>query len=175
MKFFLKNVFAGIAKDYARYLLTVLRGRQGNTMSLKNVMIRYKLFFVSVMFTIPIVLLLYFFVTEKNIAIRFGIKEFYGNEILRIVRVLMENTLHYHRDILDKNDASASIAVIDSTIMEIKNKNKSLLESDPYSDMIQKNSLMTWMIHGRIFLLPVMMLFIKGSEITGPVSEILPT
>ena len=138
MKFFLKNVFAGIAKDYARYLLTVLRDRQGNTMSLKNVMIRYKLFFVSVMFTVPIVLLLYFFVTEKNIAIRFGTKEFYGNEILRIVRVLMETTLYYHRDILDKNDASASIAVIDSSIMEIKNKNKSLLESDPYSDMIQK-------------------------------------
>lgn len=90
------------------------------------------------MFTIPIVLLLYFFVTEKNIAIRFGTKEFYGNEILRTVRVLMENTLRYHRDILDNNDASASIAGINSSLLDIDNKNKSLLESDPYSDMIQK-------------------------------------
>ncbi|HPA63035.1 MAG TPA: methyl-accepting chemotaxis protein [Spirochaetota bacterium] len=107
-------------------------------MSLKNVMIRYKLFFVSVMFTIPIVLLLYFFVTEKNIAIRFGTKEFYGNEILRTVRVLMENTLRYHRDILDNIDTSASIDGINSSLLDIYNKNKSLFESDPYSDMIQK-------------------------------------
>jgi len=102
------------------------------------VMIRYKLFFVSVMFTIPIVLLLYFFVTEKNIAIRFGTKEFYGNEILRTVRVLMENTLRYHRDILDNIDTSASIDGINSSLLDIYNKNKSLFESDPYSDMIQK-------------------------------------
>jgi len=101
-------------------------------------MIRYKLFFVSVMFTIPIVLLLYFFVTEKNIAIRFGTKEFYGNEILRTVRVLMENTLRYHRDILDNIDTSASIDGINSSLLDIYNKNKSLFESDPYSDMIQK-------------------------------------
>ena len=106
-------------------------------MGLKNVMIRYKLFFVSVMFTIPIVLLLYFFITEKNIAIRFGTKEYYGNEILCTVRVLMENTLRYHRDILDNNDASSSIAGINSSISDINKKNKSLLESDPYSDMIQ--------------------------------------
>jgi len=90
------------------------------------------------MFTIPIVLLLYFFVTEKNIAIRFGTKEFYGNEILRTVRVLMENTLRYHRDILDNIDTSASIDGINSSLLDIYNKNKSLFESDPYSDMIQK-------------------------------------
>ena len=106
-------------------------------MSLKNVMIRYKLFFVSVMFTIPIVLLLYFFVTEKNIAIRFGTKEYYGNEILREVRILMEDTLRYHREILEKLDSASSALRIDLAILQIEKKNEFLLDSDTHSDMNQ--------------------------------------
>lgn len=107
-------------------------------MGLKNVMIRNKLFFVSVMFVIPIVLLLYFFITEKNVAIRFGTKEYYGNEILREVRILMEDTLRYHREILDESDSASSALQIDSAISQIEKKNKFLLDSDPHSDMIQE-------------------------------------
>ena len=96
-------------------------------MSLNNILIKYKLLFVSVMFIVPVIMLLYFYVAAKNVAIDFGMKEYYGDVILRNVRVLMEKTVRYHRDFLAGKAGSADIDEIKKSVSETADSVSTLL------------------------------------------------
>jgi methyl-accepting chemotaxis protein len=66
-------------------------------MKLYDLKIKYKLVAITLLFLIPILLLAFFFVSEKNIAINFAQKEINGDRLIRPVRVLMQTAAALHR------------------------------------------------------------------------------
>jgi methyl-accepting chemotaxis protein len=64
-------------------------------MKIADIKIRYKLMLISLSFLIPMILLLFFFISEKNLAIHFGTKELYGNEIIRKAKDVVSLYLDY--------------------------------------------------------------------------------
>src|SRR6266542_667221 len=66
---------------------------------LDNLSIGRKLFLLAAIYVIPIAVLLYLLVAEKNIAIDFADKELRGTEYLRVTRKLVEH-VPQHRALL---------------------------------------------------------------------------
>lgn len=104
-------------------------------MRFDNILIKYKLILIAGLFTIPIALLVFFFITEKNIAINFGKKEFYGNQILRSVKQLMSVSLEYHRNVLSSAEDPRNVKNISDSIRAVRSTADIVRSNDQDADM----------------------------------------
>ncbi|MBF0537257.1 MAG: hypothetical protein HQL03_03285 [Nitrospirae bacterium] len=81
---------------------------------------------ICILFTIPIIILLYLLVSEKNIAINFASKELDGTQYLRPLKTLYEDTLKHkfltHKYLSGDNAVKADITALSSRIEEDFNR-----------------------------------------------------
>lgn len=85
-----------------------------------------KLAVVTIALIFPIITLLYLLVSEKNIAINFGTKEYYGDQYLKPLRKVLEQ-LPYHRVLVhrsrvlgERTPFEGQQAAIDSALKELE-------------------------------------------------------
>src|SRR5215510_7237558 len=93
---------------------------------IKNLKIWQKFALITFAMSIPIAVLLYLLVAEKNIAIKFSQKEEVGTTYLRPLRKLQEQFQSLERTTGNGTAASSSVARIDETFRELDSIDRQL-------------------------------------------------
>lgn len=81
----------------------------------RNLNVARKLVLLGIMFSLPVVLLLYFLVKEQNIAIEFGQQERKGVEYIKLVRQLLHDIQRHQVAFLN---GAAETSVLEKQIEE---------------------------------------------------------
>src|SRR5262252_3858132 len=95
---------------------------------IKNLKIWQKFALITIAMSLPIGVLVYLLVVEKNVAITFARKEEVGTSYLRPLRTLQEQVQSHQRagDAGSSTAASTSLARIDETFKELDNVDREL-------------------------------------------------
>src|SRR5262252_7445350 len=95
---------------------------------IKNLKIWQKFALITVAMSLPIAVLVYLLVAEKNVAINFSRKEQVGNTYLHPLRTLQEQVQSHQRatDAGNSTAASSSLARIDETFKELDSIDRQL-------------------------------------------------